>query len=250
MQVLTGILAEPIEEERFMDTTSDKSPVSRGRCEICGATVAKAGMTRHLKACLSQAVPALGPKSVKPAACIHLVVDDPYTPCYWLHLEARPQATLENLDRFLRRVWLECCGHLSQFEIGSVRYDSDPDDEFGTPSEPMSRRLSRVLPPGMTARYQYDFGSTTELRVRAMSEAPDRGERTRISLLSRNEEPAWACVDCGEGVATKVCTVCRYASGGWLCARCAPKHDCGDEAQLPVVNSPRTGVCGYTGAPC
>ena len=24
-------------------------------------------------------------------------------------------------------------------------------------------------------------------------------------------------------------------------------HDCGEEAILPVVNSPRMGVCGYTG---
>jgi hypothetical protein len=26
------------------------------------------------------------------------------------------------------------------------------------------------------------------------------------------------------------------------------EHECGEEALLPVVNSPRMGMCGYTGA--
>jgi len=34
---------------------------------------------------------------------------------------------------------------------------------------------------------------------------------------------------------------------GWLCDECAPKHKCGEDMLLPVVNSPRVGKCGYTG---
>ncbi len=34
---------------------------------------------------------------------------------------------------------------------------------------------------------------------------------------------------------------------GWLCDSCAEDHKCGEDMLLPVVNSPRTGVCGYTG---
>lgn len=41
--------------------------------------------------------------------------------------------------------------------------------------------------------------------------------------------------------------VCLYEENGLLCERCAEKHHCGDEMWLPVVNSPRTGMCGYTG---
>ena len=34
---------------------------------------------------------------------------------------------------------------------------------------------------------------------------------------------------------------------GWVCDECAPKHKCGEDMLLPVVNSPRVGMCGYTG---
>ena len=33
----------------------------------------------------------------------------------------------------------------------------------------------------------------------------------------------------------------------FLCEVHTEKHDCGEEALLPVVNSPRMGMCGYTG---
>ena len=31
----------------------------------------------------------------------------------------------EELDQFLRSIWLECCGHLSAFQIGSFQHDED-----------------------------------------------------------------------------------------------------------------------------
>ena len=34
-------------------------------------------------------------------------------PEYWLHVEGRETASLQQLDSLLRRVWLECCGHMS-----------------------------------------------------------------------------------------------------------------------------------------
>lgn len=41
---------------------------------------------------------------------------------YWLGVEAKASARLRHLDQFLRRIWLECCGHLSKFEIAGVDY--------------------------------------------------------------------------------------------------------------------------------
>ena len=43
---------------------------------------------------------------------------------YWLHIEMKGTANLFALDNFLRGIWLECCGHLSQFTIHGVRYSS------------------------------------------------------------------------------------------------------------------------------
>jgi hypothetical protein len=35
----------------------------------------------------------------------------------------------------------------------------------------------------------------------------------------------------------------------FFCDKCGKKHKSHDEMFLPVVNSPRMGVCGYTGVP-
>src|SRR6266542_1177987 len=60
----------------------------------------------------------------RPAQLYHLVVSGRYAPMYWLHLEAPSNASLEDLDFFLRRTWLECCGHLSAFRLGDRSFSS------------------------------------------------------------------------------------------------------------------------------
>ena len=90
--------------------------VSTGTCSFCQATVSKATMTRHLGACKHrQALSVLpsDPRKSRRTTLLHLVVEG-YAP-YWLHLEVRADATLKTLDAFLRGLWLECCGHMSQF---------------------------------------------------------------------------------------------------------------------------------------
>jgi len=47
----------------------------------------------------------------------HLQVQDDWGGDFWLHLEMPGKATLEDLDYYLRAIWLECCGHLSQFSL-------------------------------------------------------------------------------------------------------------------------------------
>ncbi len=51
---------------------------------------------------------------------------------------------------------------------------------------------------------------------------------------------------CGKP-ATLVCSQCVHFGEAWLCDECAPKHECDEESFPPVLNAPRTGVCGYTG---
>ena len=58
------------------------------------------------------------------------------------------------------------------------------------------------------------------------------------------------CHECGERPAVKICAQCAWEEEGWLCAECAPHHGCNEEDFeyfLPVVNSPRAGVCAYVG---
>src|SRR3990172_9789183 len=63
------------------------------------------------------------------------------------------EAKLKGLDKYLRKTWLECCGHLSQFRIGR------------NITIAMGKKLGDILEPSMEFLYDYDFGSTTTLKV-------------------------------------------------------------------------------------
>src|SRR5260370_25358720 len=67
-----------------------------------------------------------------------------------------------------------------------------------------------------------------------------------IHILARNIPPIIPCGICREP-AISICMQCIYEDKGRLCNVCAKNHKCGQEIPLPVVNSPRAGVCGYTG---
>jgi hypothetical protein len=172
----------------------------------------------------------------------HLIVEG-YPP-YWMHLEVRTDATLKTLDAFLRSIWLECCGHMSQFFIDGAAYVSSAARELDASS--MNATLGKALHPGMTFSYEYDFGTTTELRLRVVAERDGERRREAIQLLARNTPPVIPCNAC-RNEATHVCSQCIYEDEGWLCDACVATHACGDEMLLPVVNSPRVGMCGYVG---
>ena len=114
--------------------------------------------------------------------------------------------------------------------------------------ESMDVRLGEALGPGRTFLHEYDFGSTTELKLRVLGEReePLPARTPAVTLLARNQPPEAVCDMCGEP-ATQICTECIYEEGGLLCAAHAGNHACGEEMLLPLVNSPRAGVCGYTG---
>ncbi len=96
-------------------------------------------MKKHLDACQGKGIPAAttsptsslsSPKSQKGKGVL-LLVEGYRMPEYWMYLEAPAQATLGDLDKLLRKTWLECCGHLSAFEIAGVSYSSDAEMASG-----------------------------------------------------------------------------------------------------------------------
>ena len=67
-----------------------------------------------------------------------------------------------------------------------------------------------------------------------------------IQILARNNPPIIPCDVCREP-ATTISTQCIFEDQRCPCDACAKDHKCGEEMLLLLVNSPRTGVCGYTG---
>lgn len=210
---------------------------TQGTCYFCKETYSKRGIARHLRACDAkeaheEEVQAQGGRKKK---LFHIVADG--YQAYWLHLEMPADATLGDLDSFLRAIWVECCGHLSAFRINGTSYDSHPGGGWG-PSKSMGVKLGQVLSPKMEFEYEYDFGSTTHLSIRVLDEH-EGWISGPVRLMARNEPPEAECVNCGKP-ATQI-DVYEWEA---LCDECAEEQA---ERTLPLVNSPRTGVCGYTG---
>ena len=338
------------------NTTTEKSSL-KGLCYFCNSEVEKSKMTQHLKFCKQRAASIASEASTADAGTaektkfFHIVAEGRYNPQYWMHIELPATGILEDLDFFLRDTWVECCGHLSAFQIGDTSYSDEPEDfYFGDvivegqeadteeevedeeeardeeesnelnldelPSElvevmspelllklkefsntedivaflkeeqkafprDLSLRsfmgeeeartlllkqmliaelidmledrslgvaLEKVLKVGQKFRYEYDFGSTTELSLRVAGEREGvlTDEDDEVHVLARNLPPEYKCVRCGKP-ATQVAAGYDY----WgvvehtYCDACAKKAR--EDGWLPIVNSPRVGVCGYTG---
>ena len=213
------------------------STPSPGKCLACGEGVTSRSSATHLAACARS----------KPgrAQVFELQVSHGPGSPYWLHVDAAGSATLQDLASLLRSTWLECCGHLSEFTIDGTRYRRGPDDFEDEDEEGMSTKLADVLSPGLVFGHEYDFGTPTSLRLKVTGVRQGAVAR-RVAVLARNDPPAAPCGACGKP-AEQICGQCVWEGGGLLCAGCARTHKCGEEMLLPFVNSPRAGMCGYTG---
>jgi hypothetical protein len=243
---------------------------SKGKCLFCGGTFAKTGIHRHLQTHLKQKV------KENAAGRSYLVKVEPNpkwtTPSYFLSLWVDGKTTMDDIDMFLRNIWLECCEHMSAFTNpknkqhkshiwDSVRMEGPLERgdlkkyrklvKEATGEVPMIRKTDKVLYQGLKLEYAYDFGSSTELLLTVMEEYPVKADE-KIVLLSRNEPLEWLCNTCKKEPATQICTVHNWDEDSLFCDKCAKKHEgkCEDfkeYAAMPVVNSPRMGVCAYEG---
>lgn len=213
---------------------------STGACAYCGREMTRGGMARHLEGCKQrgEAVAAADAKPGASGTLVHLQVRDSGTGGYWLNLEVDANATLKQVDGYLRTIWLECCGHLSQFSSGGW--------QGGTVG--MARKVGAVFHPGVELTHVYDFGTSSVTLLKAM--AVREGRRTTrhpIALMARNTAHTFACQECGVP-ATRVCMECMYDDQpGTLCDAHAGDHPHDDYEPVALVNSPRVGMCGYEG---
>ena len=204
----------------------------KSKCNLCNKEFTQRGITKHIKSCIDK-------KLVNKSGIryLYIVVQSSFEHDYFFHLLLNQTASLKDLDKFLRKEWLECCGHMSAFSH----------ERWGQEIS-MSQKISETISQGGTLEYQYDFGSTTELEIKCIGSfnVAIKGNK-KIKILSRNSQPLIPCDECGKFPASQICTECQYEGEGWLCKKCVKKHNCEELYFLPVLNSPRAGVCGYTG---
>lgn len=223
---------------------------TKGKCKYCGKEYTKPYMLRHLASCKERRARIAAETGAKRCGCFELVIYGKYNKNYWLIIEMREDTTLKDLDSFLRDIWLECCGHLSAFDICGIRYEVFPNEEsfWGEPAKSMDYELKSVFQKGMEIDYEYDFGSSTDLVIKVYDYRESFWRKEKLTILSRNNPPEFLCDECQGKAASVICMECMYDGDGFLCDDCRETHRCGEEMQLPVCNSPRMGVCAYTGS--
>ncbi len=208
---------------------------SQGICRNCTRTFSKSSMTRHLNTCL---------KKEQSGQQLLVLIESRYGP-YWVYVTMPRSTSLSQIDSMLRDLWLECCGHMSAFSTSTVSYLDQPEpNSWGKPEKSTTMTLSRAIAGEKSLRYEYDFGSTTELNIRLVGDHV-RGLKPGLGIVARNDAPPIDCDQCGQPASTMVFDDWYPAP---YCATCREGLEPSEEDyELPIVNSPRIGVCGYGG---
>lgn len=214
----------------------------KGICTYCQQEVAKNAVTKHLSLCpqRKEALAKAEASKGKNETLYHLRIQAAYLKDFWLDLEMRGSATLEDLDEYLRAIWLECCGHMSMFSPKG----------WGSDEIPESRKAEQIFHPGDKLVHIYDFGTESETHI-SVTDVREGKATTKhpIALLVRNQQPEMKCIECGKP-AGWFCNECfiEEQTAGTLCDECVEEHphdNYGDPVEL--CNSPRMGMCGYEG---
>ena len=219
-----------------------RGPENPGTCASCTETVTKRGVKKHLEKCPKrQESLAAAASSSRPVETLwHLRVQDAYDKDFWLDLELVGSASLDKLDKYLRAIWLECCDHLSKFTIGG----------WGGVDVGKARKADASFKPGLVLRHLYDFGTTSETDIKVIDAREGKAaSKYPIALLARNQMPKAVCQECSEP-AKWLCIECLYDEDktGHLCDAHVEEHPHDNYGEpMPLVNSPRLGMCGYDG---
>ena len=196
--------------------------VLKGNCYLCGKEFGKTAMKNHI---LKEHSEGSGQE------CRLLKIEGAYDKNYWLYVDIPITSNLSTLDGFLRKIWLECCGHLSEFNMNYQKIG-------------MKNKIEN-FDTGDVLLHEYDFGSTTETLITVMGTVY-RKQQKGVRLLARNVPITFACCECG--VPAKFIYLGHSDNEDpFYCEKCAEKNEEIYEVALPITNSPRMGVCGYSG---
>ncbi len=167
---------------------------TRGECVYCGRTMTRSGMAKHLQTCPQRGALQVTANQAKgrEQTLYHLQVQDAWHGEYWLQLEMRGNASLEDLDTYLRAIWLECCGHLSAFTVGPYRYTQIIAGSWMSDDEKaMDVQTHKLFAPGMAIPYRYDFGTTSHLVINVINQRIGKPTTAHpIVLMARTKRPS------------------------------------------------------------
>lgn len=128
-----------------------------GTCTFCQQTIEHTLMANHFHTCEKKL--ALEHQAQENLAedifLIQLSVDN----LYWLLLEANSSASLENLNEFLERNWIECCGRITQVSIQGKNYFADQ----------LNNSMGKLLHIGSAFSYEYQSDVAAHIQGKVLT---------------------------------------------------------------------------------
>lgn len=207
------------------------------KCLICKKLFTTTNINNHVSTCVNSL--AINKKNLS----YLLKVSDEFNLGYFMYVLVPTNSKLLVLDDFLKKMWLECCGHLSKFTINGIEYN---DFDYGCVDEDekcekKDTKLSKIkdFNVGMIFTHEYDFGTTTTLQIKVLDKLNTKN--LGLKLLVRNSNPKYKCEGCKKYNSTKTCVM----TGEMFCEECVPEEETSEEPIFNIINSPRQVDCYY-----
>lgn len=220
-----------------------RGKMTKAKCLYCQEDFTTISIAKHLGSCAKRldAIKKAESGKLETETLYYVRAYEPYHKDFWLDLEIRGSAKIKDLDYYLREIWLECCGHLSEFSAGG----------WGSAKIAMTKKVGEVFDKYAEITHIYDFGSESQTAVKFISKRQGKPlSKYPIELMARNLTPEVTCRECKE-VAKWLCLECLYETeiGGLICQKHYKNHKSHDNYGdvLELINSPRLGTCGYEG---
>lgn len=156
----------------------------QGRCYYCNKELTERTIKRHAKSCsvMKKSIEEKMNQAKEVREQFIISMKDKYNPslyCIYVSIDAKLQ--LQHLDKFIRNIWVECCGHLSAFHIDEEIYHDNSDEQYE-----MNFYLKDVLNINKKFEYEYDFGSTTYLTLEVVDIIQVPSEFSQVEVIARN----------------------------------------------------------------
>ena len=164
---------------------------SEGKCLYCNQMLSKKEIVKHLAKHLSEKEKTDAGDKAQTYCHIEVEASEMF-----LHLLVKGNTTMQKIDDFLKDIWLECCGHLSEFGSKTIKVK-------------MSHKVKDVFEPKVKIYHDYDFGTTTRVFLKGLKHY-QLNLKENIILLSRNEPLKIMCASCKKEPAINICSVCCY----------------------------------------
>ena len=209
-------------------------PEARGHCHLCNHAQDSASLHQHMIDCFQQY--AAIPSGEDLAPFILLRIDDAEHRQHYLYVAARHDASLGNIDEFLRAAWLDCCQHESRFFFDDFEVTNPQgDDAAHFTIIDWDSPISASALPGASFAYHYDYHDPTILAITSLGIAIMDLPQP-VYLAARNLPPR--CHTCPATATRWLTTEDELSEAHHVptCNNCStpPKPD-----DVPVVNSPR-----------